>query len=85
MKKNLNIDMKIINIIATNREALTRKVMSKIDSESLNKLLKRDPEFTLLHIVRNDCGCDFSYKTELDIPSESVVCKHGNEVIRYTD
>tara|TARA_B100000497_G_scaffold117597_1_gene142999 strand:- start:664 stop:912 length:249 start_codon:yes stop_codon:yes gene_type:complete len=74
-----------INILAPNVEALRRSVVAKLDKEMLDKLLNRDSKFTLLHIKREDCGCEFKYQTELDIPSENVICEHNNKVIYYTD
>jgi hypothetical protein len=86
--KKVNIktdDAKIINILADNKKVLVMSILDKLSLSSLEMLHRRDHKFTLLHITRDDCGCEFSYKTELDIPNESVICEHGNEVIKYTN
>ena len=86
--KKVNIkteDAKVINILADNKKVLVMSILDKLSLANLEMLHDRDSKFILLHITRDDCGCEFSYKTELDIPSESVICEHGNEVIRYTN
>ena len=36
-------------------------------------------------IGRKDCGCEFTYIHPEEVPKSSLFCKHGNQIIRYTD
>ena len=52
-----------------------------IDYFKLHK--KKNPKFKM-KVVRKDCGCEFEFKSEKDIPEKDLDCKCGNKIIKYT-
>ena len=41
------------------------------------------PENVIGPLSHPGCNCEFTYETIDDIPTEDVICEHGNNIIIY--
>lgn len=76
-----------ISVSAKNREVLIGNIQKMIYDFSGRFYVSHpyNEKHFFISLVRKDCGCKYEYKEIKDIPSTTLFCKHGNQIIRYTD
>jgi hypothetical protein len=86
-KKAKHITLTEISIIARNRTQFITDINHSILMASGTPYIN-DPtneNSYYLRLNRHDCKCEHIYRTVEEIPLSSLFCKHGNQIIRYTD
>lgn len=66
-----------INVMAEDRKDLIKWIKKHKPSNA-------EPGSPFLKLEREDCGCEFVFQLQKDIPKESFTCEHGNKIIEYT-
>ena len=87
-KRKPTITATEINIAIANRNTLVAHIEHIIKVGQHGISYKHDPtnnDSFFIALKRKDCGCEYNFKEAKDIPSTSLICKHGNQIIRYTD
>jgi hypothetical protein len=86
-KKAKHITLTEISIVTRNRTQFINDINHSILIASgmpyINDATNEDSFY--IRVNRSDCKCEFTYKTAKEIPVSSLFCKHGNQIIRYTD